>query len=148
MDVTGACDYYHCHGVLAGLLQVRKKKDRGPGSCGIQMRDLWQDEIFHDEPTKDLTVLGEMKAQMMIFGSLKPEKVLWCPLKYVAQDKHSTKTVKHKTCMYAEIQVVLFFFAQKSVCGGETSPSLVFLGHMAPPLKASRLLPSRSAASM
>ena len=64
--------------------------------------------MISDEPTKDLTVLGEM----MTFGSLKPEKVLWCPLKYVAQNKHSTKTVKHKTCMYAEIQIVLFFFVQ------------------------------------
>ena len=34
--------------------------------------------IISDEPTKDLTVLGEMKAQMMTFGGLKPEKVLWC----------------------------------------------------------------------
>lgn len=47
--------------------------------------------IISDEPTKDLTVLGEMKAQMMTFGGLKPEKVLWCTLKCVAQNKHNFK---------------------------------------------------------
>lgn len=99
--------------------------------------------IISDEPTKDLTVLGEMKAQMMTFGGLKPEKVLWCTLKGVAQNKHNTK-LKHKTCMYAEIQVAHFSFVQKTVSRGETSPSLVLLGRTAPPLKASRLLPSRS----
>ena len=68
--------------------------------------------IISEEPTKDLTVLGEMKAQIMTFGGLKPEKVLWCTLKYVAQNKCNSKTVKHKTCMYAEIQVAHFSFVQ------------------------------------